>query len=96
MQVELKIIKLVPMIAEMYRSYFIEYENDSDLYLPGQVYDSYEYNEEKVAEYIQRHQDLKRIPLAIMYDDEIVSEIIIKIIEKHTCATMGITLKKAQ
>ena len=96
MKAEQDRIKLVPMTAEMYRSYFMEYENDPDLYLPGQEYACYEYSEEKTAKYIQRQQDLKRIPLAIMYDDEIAGEIIIRNIEPHFSATMSITLKNAQ
>ena len=95
MQVEQDRIRLVPMTDEMYRSYLKEYENDPDLYLPGQEYVHYEYSEEKVAKYIQRQRDLKRIPLAIMCGDDIVGEIIIKNIEPHTCATMGIALKNA-
>ena len=70
MKVEQDRIKLVPMTAEMYRSYFRKYENDSDLYLPGQEYIPYEYSDEKVEKYIRRQQDLKRVPLAILYDDE--------------------------
>ena len=89
-------IKLVPMTAEMYRSYFRKYENDPDLYLPGQEYIRYEYSEEKVEKYIQRQQDLKRIPLAILYDDEIVGEIVIKNMKQHKCATMSIVLQNAQ
>ena len=96
MQIERDRIKLVPMTAEMYRSFLREYENDPDLYLPGQEYVPYEYSEQKVAKYIQRQQDLKRIPFAIMYDDDIVGEIIIKNIEQHTCATLSIALKNAQ
>ena len=86
-------IRLVPMTEEMYRSYFAGYENDPDLYLPGQAYVRYEYSEEKVGRYVRRQRDKNRIPLAIMYDDEIVGEIIIKNIEPHICATMGIALK---
>ena len=96
MQVGQDRIRLVPMTAEMYRLFFRDYENDPDVYLPGQEYVHYEYSEEKVSKYLQRQQDLKRIPLAIMCDDEIVGEIIIKNIEPHTCATMGISLKNAQ
>ena len=96
MQVEQDRIKLAPMTAEMYRSYFMEYENDPDLFLPGQAYVHYEYSEEKVRQYVQRQRDRNRIPLAILYGDEIVGEIIIKNIEPHTCATMGITLKNAK
>ena len=47
-------------------------------------------------QYIQRQVDLKRIPLAIMTGDEIVGEIIIKNIEEHKCATMGLSLKNAR
>lgn len=84
------------MTAEMYHSYFMNYENDPDLYLPGQEYIRYEYSEEKVEKYIQRQQDLKRIPLAILYDDEIVGEIVIKNMKQHKCATMSIVLQNAQ
>ncbi len=89
-------MKLVPMTDDMYRSFFSEYENDSDIFLPGQEYSHYKYSDEKVAKYVQRQQDLKRIPLAIMYDDDIVGEIIIKNIEPHHCATLGIVLKNAR
>ena len=93
MQVDINKIRLLPTSDEMYHSYFKEYDNDPDLYLPGQQYVHYEYDEEKVDRYIQRQKDLKRVPLSIMYEDEIVGEIIIKNIQPHFCATMGITLK---
>ena len=96
MKVEQDRIKLVPMTAEMYRSYFRKYENDPDLYLPGQEYIPYEYSDEKVEKYIRRQQDLKRVPLAILYDDEIVGEIVIKNMKQHKCATMSIVLQNAQ
>ncbi len=86
-------IRLVPMTAEMYRTFFREYENDPDVFLPGQEYVHYEYSEEKAARYVQRQQDLRRIPLAVLCDDEIVGEILIKNIEPHKCAAMGIVLK---
>lgn len=41
-------VRLAPMTDEMYRLYFRDYENDPDLYMPGQEYVNYEYNEEKV------------------------------------------------
>lgn len=96
MRVDNNSIKLVPMTADMYRAYLMEYENDPDLYLPGQTYCRYEYSEERAAKYIQRQQELKRIPLAIMLNDEIAGEIIIKNIEPGVCATMGIALKNAK
>ncbi len=89
-------IRLAPMTGEMYRSFFLDYENDPDMCLPGQGYVHYEFSEEKVAKYVQRQKDLGRIPLAILHDDEIVGEIIIKDIEPHKCATMSIVLKNAR
>ena len=58
MQIELDKVKLVLMTAKMYRSFFLEYENDLDVYLPGQEYVHYEYAEKKVAKYVQRQKDL--------------------------------------
>ncbi|MBR0513182.1 MAG: GNAT family N-acetyltransferase [Clostridia bacterium] len=89
-------VRLVPMTAEMYRLFFLEFENDPDVYLPGQKYVRYEYSEEKVAKYAQRQKDLRRITLAILSDEEIVGEIILKNIKPHQCATMSIVLKNAQ
>lgn len=86
-------IRLAPMSDEMYRRYLKEYENDPDLFLPGQEYIPYSYSEEKAERYIQRQKDLKRIPLAILRGNEIVGEVIIKNIEERRCATMGIALK---
>lgn len=88
-------VSLKPMTEDMFYSYFKEYENDPDLYFEGQEYTPYEYSEEKVAKYIQRQKDLNRVILAIMCDDEIVGEIIIKNIEEGKCATMGLALKNA-
>ena len=96
MQIRQDRIRLVPMTPDMYRLFFWEYENDPDVYLPGQEYTHYEYDEEKVAEYVQRQRDLKRIPLAIMCDHEIVGEIMIRSIEPRQCATLGIVLKNAR
>ena len=96
MPVENGSVRLIPMTDEMYRSYLSEYENDPDLFLPGQTYRPYEYSEEKAAQYVQRQRDLQRVPLAIMCGEEIVGEILIKNIESGVCATMGIALKNAR
>ncbi len=91
-----KSIYLTAMTPEMYHSYFKEYENDQDLWRDKTKYTSYEYSEEKVEKYIKRQIDLNRKALAIMCADEIVGEVIIKNIEDHTCATLGICLKNAK
>ena len=95
MRVDENSVKLVPMTDEMYRVYLREYENDPDLFLPGQAYRRYEYSEERTAQYIQRQRELKRVPLAILHGGGIVGEIVIKNIEPGVSATMGIALKNA-
>ena len=96
MHIEQEKIQLIPMTDDNYHLFFLEYENDPDVNLPGQEYVYYKYSEEKVAKYIQKQKDLKRIPLAILYDDEIVGEIIIKNIEQQKSATMSIVLKNTK
>lgn len=88
-------VSLAPMTEEMYRTFFKDYQHDPDLYLPGQAHVPYTYSEEAVARYVRRQAEKQRIPLAILCDGEIVGEIILKNIEPHRCATMGITLKNA-
>lgn len=88
-------VRLAPMTPEMYHSYFREYENDPDLFLDKSKFTPYVYSKEKVEQYIQRQVDLKRILLAIMLGDEIVGEIVLKNIEDHKCATMGLSLKNS-
>jgi RimJ/RimL family protein N-acetyltransferase len=86
-------IRLAPMTDEMYHRYLKEYDNDPDLYLPGQPYTHYVYSKEAADRYIQRQKDKNRVPLAILKGGEIVGEIVIKNIEPHRCATFGIALK---
>ena len=87
---------LRPMTPEMYHRYLKEYQNDPDLYIDKRAYTSYTYDEEKANAYIQRQIDLNRKVFAIMHEDEIVGELIIKNIETHKCATLGIAMKNAK
>ncbi len=88
-------IRLVPMTDELYRTYAKAYENDPDLYLPGQPYEHYVYSEERASRYLQRQRERNRILLAILRGGAPVGEIVLKNIEPHRCATMGITLQNA-
>lgn len=90
-----KNVTLIPMTAEMYHQYFMEYDNDPDLYLDQSKYIHYEYSAEKVDQYIRRQIDKKRIPLAIVAGSEIVGELIIKDIVPHESAVIGIAMKNA-
>lgn len=77
-------VYLLPMTAEMYHEYFKEYQNDLDLYIDKSTYQTYTYEEEKVNRYIQRQIDLKRKVFAIMFNGEMVGEIVIKnIVERE-------------
>ena len=89
-------IRLIPMTPEMYHTFFKEYMNDPDLYPDSASYVPFTYNKEKVDQYIRRQIELNRIPFAIMCEDEIAGEILIKNIEEHNSAAMSITLKNAR
>lgn len=89
-------VYLLPMTAEMYHEYFREYENDPDLYIDKASYRNYEYDADKVDQYIKRQSDLGRKVFAIMHGDEMVGELIIKNIEAQKCATLGLALKNAR
>lgn len=86
-------VYLLPMTAEMYHEYFKEYQNDLDLYIDKKAYTIYTYDEAKVNQYIKRQIDLKRKVFAIMFDNEMVGELVIKNIEEQKCATMGLAMK---
>lgn len=86
-------VTLKPMTAEMYHTFFQEYENDMDLYFDKNDYFEYIYEKSKVDAYIQRQIDLKRQPFAIMYGDEMVGELKIYDIVIGKSASLGITMK---
>lgn len=86
-------IHLKAMTDAMYHEYFKEYQNDLNLYFDKAEYISYSYNKENVNKYIKRQKEKKRISLAIMLNDEIIGEIIIKNIEDKRYATLSIALK---
>lgn len=86
-------ITLTPMTPEMYYAFFKEYQNDMDLYLDKNDFFEYHYDKAKVDAYIQKQIDLKRLPFAIMYGDEMVGELKIYDIVDNKSATLGITMK---
>ena len=86
-------IRLLPMTEKMYHEYFMEYQNDPDLYIDKHAFEPYVYNEEKVNSYIRKQAELGRKTFAIMYGDEMVGELIIKNISEHESAVLGIALR---
>ena len=89
-------VYLLPMTVEMYHEYFKEYQNDLDLYIDKAAYTAYFYDEEKVNQYIKKQTDLKRRVFAIMFRAEMVGELVIKNIEEHRSATLGLAMKNTQ
>lgn len=89
-------VYLLPMTAKMYHEYFKEYQNDLDLYIDKSTYQTYTYEEEKVNRYIQRQIDLKRKVFAIMFNGEMVGEIVIKNIVERESATLGLAMKNTK
>lgn len=67
-----------------------------DLYIDKNAYVAYSYDEEKVNQYIKRQIDLKRKSFSIMCGNEMVGEVVIKNIEEHKCATMGIAMRNVK
>ena len=90
-----KEITLQPMTPEMYHAFFREYRNDPDLYLDKTNFVEYEYEKEKVDAYIRRQQEMKRLPFAIVYGEEMVGELKIYDILEGQSAALGITMKNA-
>ena len=88
-------IHLMPMTPEMYHLYFKEYQNDPDLYIDKSAYTPYAYDEEKVNRYIQKQFKLNRKVFAIMFEKEMVGELIIKDITAHQRATLSLSMKNA-
>ena len=90
-----KDVRLVPMTVEMYHAYFKEYENDPDLYMDKTTYKPYVYEEAQVNRYIQKQIDLNRKVFAIVFQDQMVGELIIKNIRPHESATLSLALKNS-
>ncbi len=85
-------VYLKEMSSEMYHEFFRQYENDIDLYYDKSEYEPYCYSKERVEKYMKRVQEKKRVPLAIMYGDEIIGEILFKNIKEKRCATLSVVL----
>ena len=88
-------VSLRPMTAEMYHAYYKEYQNDPDLYIDKSKCTPFVYSPEWVNSYIQRQISRNRKCFAIMLEDEMAGEIIIKNIVPGKSADLGICMKNA-
>lgn len=86
-------IRLCKMTKELAREYFQHFEMDPDLFTDMSKFRQYEYTPEKSDATVERYQQLGRIYLAIMLDEEPIGEVVLKHLDpenKH--CTMGIHL----
>lgn len=86
-------ISLVQFSDDMYFDYFLEYENDMELFLDKSKYKEYIYSEKNVTNYIQNLKDKNRVSLAICMDSIIIGEIVFKNIKVNESVELGICLK---
>lgn len=89
-------ISLMPMSDEMYYEYFKDYENDPDLFFDKAEYKPYVYSVEGVTRYIERKKRKQQIPMAIVYGEEVIGELIFKELVPNDSVTIGISLRKSK
>ena len=87
-------IYLTEMTKELARQYFKDFTQDPDLFLDKSKYQPYIYNEARSDARVARYQELGRIYLAVMLDEEPIGEVILKNIEQSKkCCTLGISMR---
>lgn len=87
-------IRLCTMTKELCHVFMREFVVDESLFADPADYRPYVYEPSGCDAYFERHRQLGRIHLAIMMDDTVIGEIILKKIDpvQRHC-TMGITLQ---
>ena len=86
-------IRLCSMTPELCQKYFQEFMYDPDVFIDTERILAYSYRQEYADRYYQRQKELKRIHLAILLNDTIIGEVILKDIQaRRKCCTMGIHL----
>ena len=87
-------IRLCKMTKSLCRQFYNGFTNDPDIFMDLSRFVTYVYSPERADTYWQRHQDLGRIHLAMMLDDEPIGEVVLKNIDlTKRCCTMGIHMK---
>ncbi len=89
-----KNICLCKMTKTIARRYFADYVNDPSLFMDGQEFKDYVYDEATVDAMIERYRLLGRVYFAVMLDGEPIGDLVLKNIDnsKKHC-TLGISLK---
>lgn len=87
-------IRLCKMTKELARQYFKHFELDPDLFMDTSKFQPYIYSAEKSDATVERYQQLGRVYLAIMLDEEPIGEVILKHIDHETKhCTLGISMR---
>ena len=84
-------ICLTKMTPELCHQFFKNFANDPAIFAPDQPYYEYQYSEDNVNSYWKKNQQSNRIHLAILENDTLVGEIILKKIDwYHMHCTLSI------
>jgi len=88
-------IYLEPMTKELCRAYMAGFVQDIALFSDPEQFRPYVYSESACDAYFERHQNLGRIHLAIMYEGTPIGEVILKKIDVAAGhCTLGICLQR--
>lgn len=84
-------IRLCTMTQELCRAYYRKFSYDPDIFMDMSRFTQYMYSPEHADAHWLRQKDQERIHLAILLDDDIIGELVLKNIDKEakTC-TLGI------
>lgn len=86
-------IRLRKMTKDLCRAYHQQFEFDPVMFLDTSSITTYHYTPEHADAYWKRQIDLNREHLAIMLDDRVIGDIVLKNFDRlKSCCTMGIHL----
>lgn len=84
-------IRLCKMTRELCQAYHQQFTYDPDLFPDMARFTTYVYSPEHADAHWQRQYDLNRVHLAIVIDDTVIGEIVLKNIDREKkCCTLGI------
>ena len=87
-------IRLCKMTRALCREYFQNFAFDPDIFMDPDGMKPYIYQPEKCDAIMDRYEQLGRIYMAVMLDEEPIGEVILKKIDhQKQCCTLGIHMK---
>lgn len=86
-------IRLCKMTKELCRAYHQDFAFDPDIFMDMTHFSTYHYSQQHADAHWQRQHDLRREHLAILLNDTVIGEIVLKNIDQEKkCCTLGIHL----